>query len=130
METSVLLQIKQMAYIWLVAGNVLLAVWALGLYVLGRSTAGEFYFRVVVFFQVLVLLAVVVGISLIVTGSGTTPGHWLYAALNALLALVRVFWHGRLMQSGRKGLLWLILLAVTAVALAARSAVTAHGTGV
>ena len=120
-EISVLLQIKQMAYLWLVVGNVILAAWAIGLYVLGRNTAGEFYFRVVVFFQVLILLAVVGGVSLIATGSGTTPGHWLYAASNALLALVRIFWHGRLMQTGRTGLLWLTLLAVTAVALAARA---------
>lgn len=126
MTTPVLIQIKQMAYIWLLAGNVLLALWALVLYGLGRGSAGEFYYRVVVFFQTLVLLAVIVGAVLLAVGSRTTLGHYLYAFLNGLLALVRIGWHGRIMHGGRKGLLWLAFLAVTAAALAARSAVTAH----
>jgi len=125
-EVSVLVQIKQMAYMWLLVGNLALALWAVGLYALGRTAAGEFYFRVVVFFQVLVGVAVVAGIWLLLAGSGTTPGHLLYAFLNGFLALARVGWHGRIVRTGRKGLLWLALLAVTAVALAARSAVTAH----
>lgn len=126
MELSVLLQIKQMAYVWMLIGNVLLALWALGLYVFGRSTVGEFYFRVVVFFQVLVALSIVVGIMLLSGGVGTNPGHLLYAFLNGFLGLARVGWHGRLMRAGRPGLLWLAFLAVMAIALVARSAVTAH----
>src|SRR5690606_17386456 len=86
----------------------------------------EFYYRVVVFMQVLVGLAVVTGVWLLLRGSGTTPGHLLYAFLNGLLALVRIGWHARIEQTGHKGMLWLALLALTAVALAARSAVTAH----
>ena len=121
MQVSVLVQIKQMAYIWLLVGNLVLALWAVALYALGRSSAGEFYYRVVVFLQVLVGLAVVTGIWLLLRGSGTTPGHLLYAFLNGFLALARIGWHGRMMQSGRKGLLWLALLAFAAVALAARA---------
>ena len=126
MQVAVRVQIKQMAYIWLLVGNLALALWAAALYALRRPSAGEFYYRVVVFMQVLVGLAVVTGVWLLLRGSGTTPGHLLYAFLNGLLALVRIGWHARIEQTGHKGMLWLALLALTAVALAARSAVTAH----
>ena len=103
MQVSVLVQIKQMAYIWLLVGNLALALWAAALYALRRPSAGEFYYRVVVFMQVLVGLAVVTGVWLLLRGSGTTPGHLLYAFLNGLLALVRIGWHARIEQTGHKG---------------------------
>lgn len=126
MTPSVMVQIKQVAYFWLLAGNVLLMLWALVLYGLGRNSAGALYYRVVVLFQSLVLVAIVVGLLLLLRGARTTPGHFLYGFLNAVLALARIGWHGRITQAGRKGLLWLAALAATAAALAARSAVTAH----
>lgn len=126
MEASVLLNVKQMAFLWLVGGNLSLMVWALALYWMGRNSAGWLYYRVVVLFQWLVLLAVVVGAVLLLAGHRTTPGHFLYAFLNGALALARLAWHGRIMQAGRKGLLWLALWAALAAALAARSAVTAR----
>jgi len=123
---SVLLDIKQVAFLWLVAGNVLLMAWALALYWRGRSGAGPLYYRVVVLFQSLVFLAIVAGLGLLLAGHRTTPGHFLYAFLNGALALVRVSWHGRIMRAGRQGLLWLAFLAALGAALAARSAVTAR----
>lgn len=125
MGMAVFLQIKQMAFMWLLVGNVALALWALGSYARG-TVPGPFYFRVVVFFQVLIVLSIVAGLLLIGGGIATNPGHLLYAFLNGLLALARLGWHSRLVGAGRKGALWMAFLALLAVALSARSSVTAR----
>jgi len=121
-----LLSLKQILFVWLLVGNGILFVWAVGLYLTGRPT-GPLYFRLVAFMQILVLVVIGAGVFLFVSGVATTWGHLLYAVLNAGLAVGRLLAHGRLVGMGKQGLLWQMFLALLAIALVARSSVTAYG---
>lgn len=122
---GLMLQIKQIVFLWLLIGNGLLAAWAIVAYARSKAT-GPLYFRLLVFLQALVVVALGAGVGLLSAGVPTNWGHVLYAVLNGGLALGRVLAHGRLLDTGRKGLLWEAGLALIAVALVARSSVTAQ----
>lgn len=120
-----LLSLKQILFVWLLAGNGLLVVWALILYRSGKRT-GTLFFRLTAFLQVLILVEVGAGVGLLIAGISTNLGHLLYAVLNGALAAARLLAHGRLGRLGKNGLLWHAFLALMAIALVARSSVTAH----
>lgn len=120
-----MLQLKQILFVWLLAGNVLLFAWALVLYVRNKST-GPLYFRLLAFLQALVIIVVIAGVVLLSAGLPTNWGHILYAVLNGVLAFGRVLAHGRLGRLGKQGLLWEMFMTLIAIALIARSSVTAQ----
>lgn len=120
---GVMLQTKQIAFLWLIIGNGLLIVWALFLYGTGRQP-GTLFFRLVVFLQVLVIVSVAAGFGLLSAGVPTTWAHVLYAVLNGGLAVGRVLAHTRLLRLGKRGVLWQIGLAALAIGLIARSSAT------
>ncbi len=120
-----MLQLKQIMFMWLLVGNGVLAAWALILYAT-KGRTGPLYFRLVAFLQVLVLISVAAGFGLLFIGVPTTWAHVMYAVLNGGLALGRLLGHGRLAAMGRQGLTWHIGLALLAIALIARSSVTAR----
>lgn len=122
---ATLLQLKQIVFVWLLIGNGIVAGWALLLYVFDKRS-GTLFFRLVAFLQGLILVEVGVGVALLSVGLGTNLGHLLYAVLNTGLAVARLLAHGRLARLGKKGLLWQLFLAMMAIALVARSSVTAH----
>lgn len=120
-----LLQVKQIVYVWLLVGNAIVILWALLLYALGKKS-GTLFFRLIAFLQVLVLVEVAAGVTMMAAGLGTNLGHLLYAVLNAGLAVARLLAHGRLVRARQRGLLWQTFLALMAIALVARSSVTAY----
>lgn len=120
-----MLQLKQIVFVWLLVGNGLLALWALVAYGTNRAP-GPLYFRLLVFLQALIIVALGAGVGLLSAGVPTNWGHVLYAVLNGGLAVGRVLAYGRLISTGRRGLLWEAGLALLAVALVARSSVTAQ----
>lgn len=121
---ATVLQLKDLFTVWLAAGNALAAVWALILYFLKRSP-NRLFWQATVFLQVLMLVQVALGVTLIVGGLFPNSGHLLYGVLNGLLALVRVGWYTRISAAGPQGTLWHAFLALLAVGLVARSLVTA-----
>jgi len=117
-------RLKDLITVWLIAGNGLLALWALALY-WRRRAPERLFFQALVFFQLLIGVQVILGISLLAMGVPPNSGHLLYGVLNALLAVGRVGSHTRLVAMGASGLLWHGFLALLAIALVARSLVTA-----
>jgi len=118
------LQLKDWITVWLVAGNALLALWSLFLYWRQRAP-GPLFFQALVFFQLLIGAQVALGIFLFAAGLPPSSGHLMYGVLNAVLAAGRVLGHARLVGSGAQGMLWHGLLSLLAIALVARSLVTA-----
>ncbi|MBO8141252.1 MAG: hypothetical protein H0Z37_03610 [Firmicutes bacterium] len=125
MSTATLLQIKDLITVWLMAGNGLFGLWALGLYAF-RQPPSVTFARVLLALQLLVGVQFLLGIALLVSGHSTNPGHLMYGILNGMLAAGRVLWHARLVGAGRPGMLWHALLAALAFGLAGRSWVTAR----
>ncbi|HEY8417475.1 MAG TPA: hypothetical protein VIK93_05520, partial [Limnochordales bacterium] len=101
---ATVLQLKDLFTVWLAAGNALAAVWALILYFLKRSP-NRLFWQATVFLQVLMLVQVALGVTLIVGGLFPNSGHLLYGVLNGLLALVRVGWYTRISAAGPQGTL-------------------------
>lgn len=124
MEFDTVLRLKNFVTLWLILGNGLLTVWAGGLYLVHRQPSRAF-FNILVFLQLLVGALVLLGMYLLGRQVSTNPGHVMYGVLNGALAVVRVGLYPRLTASGRGGTLWQGFLALLAVALVARSSVTA-----
>lgn len=123
MVLETLLGVKSLAALWLLAGNILLVLWAAAAYLAHRLLPPGF--GVVFWFvQALIGLQLTLGVAVSVYGLPAPPLHLVYGVANGVLAGARILALRPLAAAGRRGTLWHGALALLAAGLTARAAVT------